>query len=304
MARKKSAKKSRKTKSKKRKSASGKGGIKSIPPWIRSLFLLLLLCVAMLGLGFGVKRYAENNAPLTFDIFKINIEGLPPWLDDKSRQELLTPAVAGIPGTVDAMDRTLLEKLEAYYAKDDWIHEVKGIEFIFPGVDTLGGIEAHLVLNDPLCAVQTMGAQSFYWVDRDGRRLGYQRPEPPPVALRMPVVFGAYKVPARPGESDWQEKLLHGFHLSRLFRAEGIQSDHPHWIKQIDIRNVGDRRACEVVLVTDSGTVIQWGRTDLAAKQNRPPVTPKEEKLRRLRKVLSGEIMLPAGTEVDLNKPV
>ena len=46
---------------------------------------------------------------------------------------------------------------------EHWISEVKKIEYVFPGIDSMGGIQAYLKVKEPLCAVKDFEGQGFYF---------------------------------------------------------------------------------------------------------------------------------------------
>ncbi len=293
----------RKVRVRKRRSVAER--LRTLPGWSKSFIGVALISVLIVAGGQAARRYAVADGRLVIPIKWAEVSGLPDYLDPLSRRELAAPPEALLPERVNLLDRTPLLRIAKYYEEHPWVEAVEYFEYVFPGAGGQGGIRGSLRLVEPLCLVGWDSDRRFYFVDEAGRRLSGPIERPPDGKWRFPAVCWACNLPLPPRGMAWRdESVAHGLHVARLLKAEGLIRTYAHWVAWIDVTGVGRWNRSEVALVTENRVTLQWGRTTLSSARGRIPVARKAEKLARLKAVLSGRVVVPAGVELNLFEPL
>ena len=296
-------KKNKKVKIRQRRSIAER--LRTIPGPVKGGGVLLLAALAVGGGAFAAWRYAHDNTSLVFRVERIQLGGMPSWLDTATRDELRNPVAGILPAEVHVLDRKPLEELAAYYAAQEWVRRVDRLEYVFPGGGAPGGIVGSLTLTEPLCIVAHEPTGTFFFADCSGRRLGGPVADLPPRELRLPVITWAENLHSPERGKPWsEEKVLHGFFIAALLKDEGLRTAYRHWIAKIDVRYVGNRKRSEILLVTENRVGLQWGRSTRSGFSGRTPYASTEDKLARVRRVLAADLAGHEGKELFLFEPL
>ena len=193
-------------------------------------------------------------------------------------------------------DATLLADVRATYARYPWVAEVPRVRRILPD-----GIEATIRLRWPVGAV--LVGNGYYLIDEESIRLPrkYYEHVQPAKEPDMPFLAGIRGLPPAVGQACAGRDLAEGLAVARVLRGLGLLRRAK--IATVDVRNVGGRldpRAAEVVLVTQSGAQIEWGRSPLQSRIGEPTT---EEKVAALVRVLASPVKLEDVAVVRLQFP-
>jgi hypothetical protein len=147
--------------------------------------------------------------------------------------------------------------------------------------DYLNGIKICIKRLIPYIAVQTR--YGWIFLDRGAKRLPGTYPVMPRLRPSVIKVTGVFSLPPQVGQR-WSEteilaalELAHIIERSEVLRAIGI--------KYIDVSNINGRldpRVSEIVLITEKGVNILWGRPRLTARYGEPTVQQKIDYLSSL----------------------
>ena len=124
--------------------------IRTIPVVARGAALCLLSAALLGGGAYAAWRYARASEGLVVRVVRIDIGGLPGWLDPESARELCAPPRDVVPEEVHLLDRGPLARLAAYYRNHEWVESLDRLEYVFPGGDMPGGIVGSLTLAELL----------------------------------------------------------------------------------------------------------------------------------------------------------
>jgi hypothetical protein len=275
-------------------------------PFAVKCFAVVAFGAAAVGFGaYAAYHHVHGHHALVMQVESVSVSGVPAWVDRTSARELEAPPGGMMPAEVYLLDREPLTRLATYYAQHEWVRSIESLEYVFPGKNAPGGIACRLTLEEPLCVVGWEKTNEYYYAASDGRRLGGPLPELPDPELRLPAVVWARDavIPDR-GQPWSEERVLHGMDIAAILEQEDLRSGLPHWIVRIDVSHVGRRDRSEILLVTENRIGLAWGRTPRSERAGRVQEAPAEEKIERLRRILSGESGEARGVEINLFEPL
>lgn len=191
-------------------------------------------------------------------------------------------------------DESALPAIAAAYRALPWVRDVRSIQVLFPAV-----VRFDVLVRRPVAGLAHAGQS--YLLDEEGVLLPRRCYEPnDPAALRLPTIvnapFGRRRL--REGQRLEDVPLKHGIAVALQLQAERFDALRQSVPIAIDVSNVDGRidpRRSEIV-VTAGGTVIEWGRSSLAAR----PDIPVEEKIEKLRSLLDRDPALARLAHVRL----
>lgn len=225
----------------------------------------LLLCCIAGGLAAAVffsGRQVKEQLARSDDPPQVVLLNRPAWMTDDVA-EMLTRSIRPRSGS-SAFDSEILRDAAAVLQQSPWVRRVNSVRRTFrsaPG-DTL---EIDCEFRAPLALVRW---QDYYWlVDGDGYKLPQQyTAAQAPELLRDParrthlrIIEGVQEPPVESGQHWSGEDLAAGLELARLFYAQRFADE----IVKIDVSNFAGRvdpREAQLVLVTQYGSEIRWGR--------------------------------------------
>jgi cell division septal protein FtsQ len=195
-----------------------------------------------------------------------------PWLDRDDLESIREDS--GLLGRRFSFFTPGLDRIfEEAYESSPWVRRVTGVRLVYPN-----RVYVALEVRRPVCAVPWR-SRGLLLVDENGVRLPGVRSRPPPgLSKPFPRLLGVTGRPVAPGEV-WSGQVCEGaaVALDLTGMPEALKRAVP--IAAIDVGNVGgrkDRVESEIVLVTDSGVRIEWGRSRRSPLGDLdPPVTDK-----------------------------
>jgi hypothetical protein len=223
-----------------------------------------LFLMSAVGAGYHyADRYVEEHVANTTQPLIVVLKNRPPWMNDFLVEQIA--AIARPSGPQSAFDHELLAMTADNLSHNPWIRKVQSVRRAYtykPG-DTL---EIDCEYRAPSALVKS-GA--FYWlVDETGVRLSerFNEKDVPSIQFgpdghtRIRVIEGVREhVPYQAGEQWPGDDLTAGLKMvDYLF--DRIYTDQ---ILRVNVANLGSRvdaRAPQIVLGTQFGTQIWWGR--------------------------------------------
>ncbi|HZL37866.1 MAG TPA: hypothetical protein VFC78_21290 [Tepidisphaeraceae bacterium] len=224
----------------------------------------LMTCLFVGGLGAGfyyVKQYVDREVAIPSEPPTIVIKHRPAWMSDLLAERIA--ASARPTGISSAFDHDMLVNARASLEKNPWISKVYEVRRAYrqkPG-DTL---EIDCEYRVPVALVRW---GDFYWlVDRNGYRLPelYKPAEVPRIVrvengrVDIRIIDGVRRPPPEKAGQKWI-----GDDLAAGLEMVWLLSDKPYAqeILKVDVSHFGNPREPHVVLVTQYGTQVRWGRT-------------------------------------------
>lgn len=193
---------------------------------------------------------------------KIALKDRPPWMSDYLADQIMKTAEPI--GLHSAYDRQLLIDTAAALRSDPWIRRVIEVRRVYEQspADT---IELDCEYRAPVALVQW---DNLFWlVDGEGVKLPEQYSAQelskiifgPDGKVNVRIIQGAQNAPPESGKRWIGDDLAAGLELARLLAGR----DFADQIRLIDVTNFNGRvdpAEAQIVLVTQFGTQIRWGR--------------------------------------------
>lgn len=245
--------------------------------------LFIAVCSGALYLIYG-----HVDRKLTFPATppKIVLKNRPAWMSDFLAEQIIKTAQPA--GTHSSFSHQMLVDSEKMLRSNHWIREVKQLRRVYgktPG-DTL---EIDCDYRSPIALVHW---GEYYWlIDDQSVKLPeqYTSQQVPRIVvgrdrkMNIRIIEGIQQPPPESGKKWIGEDLAAGLEMARLLLGRPYTEE----IVKIDVSNFEGRkedREAHVVLVTQYGTEIRWGRPPSARDFFvEVPVAKKLEYLQQLR---------------------
>jgi len=232
-----------------------------------TLALVTILCCMFVIL----KSYVAHLDYYQVEASTLTPTVLPSWAGPAVRDDL--SVLPGIPQRFSIMSPGICERVADSFRQNPWVDDVLSVRKLYPR-----RILVELKLRRPVAAVQVN--HRYYLVDDAARRLSrpIDRWSQSPGAL--PVIIASTEILPDPGEVWNNRGIKAGASVARtlLDNRDRLMTR----FAAIDVTNVDGRRSpvnSDILLVTDRGTVVKWGRSPLLV--NSPgELTPAEKILK------------------------
>ena len=230
--------------------------------WIKAALAAVVTAAVGCAAVYGLATLREQLA--REPMFQVSASSLrlvdgPSWMTPAVLAELdvglLDP---DFPQRFSLLDEGVTARIAAAYERCVWVERVKRIEKHDPRVDpSRPPLEIVLAFRRPTAFVET--ARGYCLLDSEGIRLPGVYREPRLGAERLLVVRGVSTRPPAVGQA-WSDAAM----AAGLRVARAVEDRRRRFrLASVDVSNVGGRRdphEIEVVLVTESGTRIKWGK--------------------------------------------
>jgi hypothetical protein len=219
------------------------------------------------GVAFAlVERHVEKDLAFPSKPPGIVLKARPAWMSDLVAQQIATQVAPR--GAHSAFDHDMLVEITRMLKTNPWIMNVRSVRRVYgnaPG-DTL---ELDCDFRTPAALVRT--GSVYYLIDRNGVRLPEQyAPSEVERVVTTPnghvnilVIEGvARPAPANAGQKWTGEDLRAGLDMAALL-LDPMNQPFTHEIRKINVENFNgrrDAREAQLVLTTQYGTQIRWGR--------------------------------------------
>lgn len=280
---------SKSARSKSKASGSGEGFFASVTEWrvvswgwsaacfvgrvagwgLRSHYTWVFAAVVAIAAGFALHRiraeaFALDEYLVYPAVFRTS-DDTPAWLRGDDVAAIRDSIASVEPFSV--FDDSIRARLEDAVRGNPWVRGIASVKREFPNSAVVS-----LDIRKPIAWVDVKGR--YQLVDRHGVVLPGRYHEATPAPYPMPIIRGGTgqiaDVPAY--GSVWsdgavREGIAVAIELYALY-AEPFASDVP--IREIDVSNVGGRLSpseSEIVLRTENGVAIEWGRSLLASRR-------------------------------------
>ncbi len=223
--------------------------------------IAVLLSVSVVGFKY-LKGYVDRRVVFYPKAPKVVLKDRPVWMSDYLAEQII--AAAQPLGAHSTFDHQLLVDVADSLRSNAWIKQVKLIRRAF-GKQAGDTIEVDCEYRVPLALVHW---KDYYWlVDSEGVKLPEQFTEKqlPQVVtgrdqkLQFRVIEGVHNPPVESGKKWPGEDLASGLELARYLYGQSFAQE----IARIDVANFGGRvnqKEAQLVLVTQRGSEIRWGR--------------------------------------------
>jgi hypothetical protein len=237
--------------------------------WRLALHLLIgVIFISAAASLFRISQiYVDRRLAFPTRPPKIVLKDRPVWMSDFLADQIIQ-AAAPI-GLHSAFDRQLLEDTAMALQSNPWVRHVNMVRRIYdqgPGDE----IEIDCDYRAPIALVKW---GEYYWlVDGESIKLPeqYTEDELPKIMIGMDgkinvrIILGVEHAPPESGEKWVGEDLSGGLDLARLLAGR----DFADQVRAIDVSNINGRkddREAQLVLTTQFGTQIRWGRPPSAS---------------------------------------
>ncbi|MBI1849280.1 MAG: hypothetical protein HYR85_02945 [Planctomycetes bacterium] len=190
---------------------------------------------------------------------------VPTWADDSLVRSLRETSAELPPFSI--LDADLRASLDRHWRRNPWVREITRVDKEFPNKLTVTARIRRPIAYVELPDKSAPDGVAWFPVDSSCVRLPGETTTPPkPGATPIPLVqgTGAATVPAAGRVWD-DEGVRDGVAIAlELFDLYNSPIYDRLKIAAIDVRNTGgriDRKASEIVLATDAGKLILWGRS-------------------------------------------
>ncbi len=249
---------------------------------------VLVLAFTVLA-ALGLKRIREEVR--SFPDLKVHPRALRPvsvprWADDSLVRSLRQ--TSSLVPSFSILDPELRSSLDRCYRRDPWIREVTSVDRVFPNrlrvAARVRKAIATVEQNDPSSAT----GKAYVPVDVDVVRLPGSFPQPPQGRSPLtPVILGASSGnPPAPGrvwdDASIREGVAVALELYALYNSPIHEKVR---IAAIDVANAEGRiepSSSEIVLVTEDGKHVQWGRSTRSPAFGELTTARKIDHLRRI----------------------
>lgn len=226
------------------------------------LFIAALFASGIVALFIQCKQYVDVHLATPTRPLKVVLENRPAWMSDGLADDIARTAAPA--STHSSFDHQLLVETADLLQQNPWVEEVNSVRRVYgqrPG-DTL---EIDCRYRAPAALVKW---GQYYWLVDDK---GFVLPEQYTVAdlpriafapdgsVNLRIIQGVAHAPARSGQHWLGEDLAGGLELARLLASRPCTQQ----IRAIDVSNFAGRKNIEdpqIVLITQYGTQIRWGR--------------------------------------------
>jgi len=193
---------------------------------------------------------------------------LPSWAGPAVRDEL--SVLPGIPERFSIMSPGICERVASAFQHNPWVDEVLSVRKVYPR-----RIFVELKLRRPVAGV--LVREKYYLVDAAGHRLTPPIDRWPRGPDSLPVLIVSTNLMPELGELWNNRGVKAGASVARTL-LENRSKLQTHFAA-IDATNIDGRRnalTSDILLITDKGTVVKWGRSPLLV--NSPgELTPAEK---------------------------
>jgi hypothetical protein len=249
---------------KKKPAAPKKKNSSSEFPWratLHVMFGVILVSSAVFIFRF-CQEYVDRRLAFPTRPVKVVLANRPVWMSDFLAEQIIKTAQPM--GLHSAFDHQLLVDTVNALKSDPWIKSVKQVrrEYAQTPGDTL---EIDCDYRAPVALVKW---GQYYWlVDGEGVKLPeqYTARQLPQIMfgndgkVNVRIIDGVLHAPTESGRTWPGNDLAGGLELARLL----AERDSAEEIRVIDVTNYGGRndpREAQIVLITQYGTQVRWGR--------------------------------------------
>ncbi|KPJ57980.1 MAG: hypothetical protein AMS15_09385 [Planctomycetes bacterium DG_23] len=222
---------------------------------IKKIGLRVGLAIFILIFGWllfrGLWQYAATLPQYQLSPATAKVTRAPSWLKEDFAKEVARPS--GLEENFSLLESGISQRLADSFSRNPWVRKVKFVERDFSGKVRIG-----LILRQPVAIVRK--GVEFYLVDIDGRRLPGMWLKRRAVGLDLPLIINMEKGAPEVGEIWPGKDVCHGAAVAHCLTSFDLSQVN---ITAIDVANVGGRFSPyqrEIVLLTDKGTRILWGR--------------------------------------------
>ncbi len=195
-------------------------------------------------------------------------------------------------------DKDLCYRVQRELRASPWVLDVESVRRLLPNK-----LQVEVIFREP-AALLELGA-GRHMVDRDGYCLPdslYRRPASLQ-GVRTPVIVNRALSGPPPRRRRWHVSLAVGARLCEFLLQEGLFDELP--VSRIDVTNVGRGGSQpDIVLLTEDGVAIKWGRSDAYAYlkdlPGAAPANSDRQKLQMLRSKLADYPALKGLEYIDL----
>ena len=218
--------------------------------------VLTLAVVTILCSWFVILRsYVAHLDCYQVDARTLRPTVLPSWAGPAVRDEL--SVLPGIPSRFSIMSPGICERVAAAFERNPWVDEVLSVRKVYPR-----RILVELRLRRPVAGV--LVGEKYYLVDAAAHRLTPPLDRWPKGPDTLPVLIVSTNLVPSPGKEWTSEDVKAGACVARtlLENREKLQTR----FAAIDVTNIGGCRSAltsDILLITDKGTVVKWGRSPL-----------------------------------------
>lgn len=239
------------------------------------IMLGLTLAAAMVALFRFCRQYVDQRLTYPTRPPRLVLANRPPWMSDFLADQIIRTAQPI--GLRSAFDRQVLAEAADSLKSNPWIRQINQVRRTFdqsPG----DSVELDCVYRSPAALVKC--GQSFWLVDDQAVELPeqYSQDQLPKIIfgadgkVNIRIIDGVSHPAVEYGQTWPGQDLADGLQVSQLLAGQ----PYAEQIRQIDVSNFAgrrDRRAAQIVLITQFGTQIRWGRAP-AAKNGFAEVPP------------------------------
>jgi hypothetical protein len=222
----------------------------------------LTLAAGMVALFRFCRQYVDQRMAYPTRPPRLVLANRPPWMSDFLADQIIRTAQPI--GLRSAFDRQVLAEAAGSLKSNPWIRQITQVRRTFdeaPG----DSVELDCVYRAPAALVKW--GQSFWLVDDQAVELPeqYSQDQLPKIIfaadgkVNIRIIDGVSHPSVESGRTWPGEDLAGGLQVAELLAAQ----PYAEQIRQIDVSNFAgrrDRRAAQIVLVTQFGTQIRWGR--------------------------------------------
>jgi hypothetical protein len=281
----------KKRKATKRKRGSGRAwSIPRLPAPVRGLLIagtIVALLLVLVGIGLSrIRAYVGSRPGHRVRLDRVRVLERPSWVSDDELEELLEGA--SISGSAGFYDPDLARRLRDAWGRTPLAASLPRVAREHPN-----RVRLSLSIRRPVVGVKDWEDEErpIVLLDREAVRWPGRFPERVPARFgaRIPIIK-AYDLrefsPTPPAGHAWRdERVLQGLAVALDLRRElGDDLARRLRIRVINVENVGKEGpgVSEVVLETEDGMKVEWGRSSGSPRAERdPPVRTKIESLRR-----------------------
>jgi hypothetical protein len=232
------------------------------------LALTLAVVTILCSMFVILRSYVAHLDCYQVDASTLTPTLLPSWAGPAVRREL--SVLPGVPRRFSIMQPAVCERVAAAFLQNPWVDEVLSVRKVYPR-----RILVDLKLRRPVAAVLTN--RKYYLVDDAARRLSPPLDRWPQTPQALPVIIVSTELLPDPGQKWLNRGVKAGASVARtlLDNRDRLMTR----FAAIDVTNIDGRRSAvssDILLITDKGTVVKWGRSPLLV--NSPgELTPAEK---------------------------
>jgi hypothetical protein len=250
----------------KRSASAPKKNLAVHPKVLRRIALHALIgatiAAGMVALFRFSKEYVEQRLAYPTRPPKLVLANQPVWMSDFLAEQIIRTAQPI--GLHSSFDRQVLADAAESLKSNPWIRQINQVRRAY---DSAPGDTVELDCTYRAPAALVKWGQYYWLVDGNAVKLPeqYSSDQLPKIIfgsdgkVNIRIIEGVSHAPVESGRSWPGDDLAGGLELAELLAGQAYAEQ----IRQIDVTNFSgrrDRRSAQVVLITQFGTQIRWGR--------------------------------------------